>query len=198
MISEHDCANINLEVYVARNTPESNLAADVAWAVSGSVSLELLAETLPACLSCTKSIASIFGSLDRSSRQHILLGQPLGRFRADARITLTCLDVSGDLASWAARWLDDPTEMERAGPVCRIFATLWRSPARPSAPRIESPRSRESIGKEEGDGFEPAPSQPYLPTFGRRAEKTTSLANTSGKAYHDVERTPVVDSEKTL
>ena len=194
MISEHDRANMNLDVHVAR-TPELIRAADVAWAVSGSVCLELLAETLPAVILYKVNRIDLWIARPFIKAKYICLVNLL----ADSELMpeyLTCLDVSGDLASWAARWLDDPTEMERAQSACRIFAISWRSPAQPSAADRIAAVARESIVKDEAGRFEAGPPRPVFPIIGRCAKKTTSLAYNTGKAYHDVERTPVVDSEK--
>jgi lipid-A-disaccharide synthase len=105
-------ANLPIEVHAAR-TPELIRLADVAWAVSGSVGLELMMETLPSVI------------LYKVKRIDLIIARPfikakfisLVNLLADTEVMpeyLTARDVSGDLAGWAERWLGDPTERERA------------------------------------------------------------------------------------
>jgi lipid-A-disaccharide synthase len=104
--------NLPIEVHAAR-TPELIRLADVAWAVSGSVGLELMMETLPSVI------------LYKVKRIDLVIARPfikakyisLVNLLADTEVMpeyLTARDVSGDLAGWAERWLGDPTERERA------------------------------------------------------------------------------------
>ena len=100
-----------IEVHAAR-TPELIRLADVAWAVSGSVGLELMMEALPTVV------------LYKVNRFDLLIARPfikakyisLVNLLADAEVMpeyLTEHDVSGELAGWAGRWLGDPAERER-------------------------------------------------------------------------------------
>jgi lipid-A-disaccharide synthase len=101
-----------IELHAGR-TPELIRVADLAWAVSGSVGLELMAEALPTVV------------LYKVNRFDLRIARPfikakyisLVNLLADAELMpeyLTPFDVSADLAAWAARWLDDPSERARA------------------------------------------------------------------------------------
>jgi lipid-A-disaccharide synthase len=101
-----------IEVYSAR-TPELIRLADVAWSVSGSVSLELMMEALPTVI------------LYKLNRFDLLIARPfikakfitLVNLLADAELMpeyLTEHDVSDELAAWASNWLDDPKARARA------------------------------------------------------------------------------------
>jgi lipid-A-disaccharide synthase len=101
-----------LEIHHGR-TPELIRLADLAWSVSGSVSLELLAEALPTVI------------LYKVNRLDLLIARPfikskyitLVNLLAGAELMpeyLTSRDVAPELAGWALRWLTDPEERERA------------------------------------------------------------------------------------
>ena len=103
---------IPIEIHAAR-TPELIRLADVAWAVSGSVGLELMMEALPTVV------------LYKVNRVDLLIARPfiktkyisLVNLLADAEVMpeyLTERDVSGDLAAWAGRWIGDPAERDKA------------------------------------------------------------------------------------
>ncbi|MCA1686490.1 MAG: hypothetical protein LC745_11060, partial [Planctomycetia bacterium] len=105
-------ASLPIETHAAR-TPELIRLADVAWAVSGSVGLELMMEALPTVV------------LYKINRLDLVIARPfikakfisLVNLLADAEVMpefLTDRDVSGDLADWAGRWLGDPAERSRA------------------------------------------------------------------------------------
>jgi lipid-A-disaccharide synthase len=106
----------NLEFHQGR-TPELIRLADVAWAVSGSVGLELLVEALPTVV------------LYKVNRIDLIIARPfikskyisLVNLLADDMVMpeyLTDRDVSPELARWAARWLNDPAE--RASAAARL------------------------------------------------------------------------------
>lgn len=97
----------------AGRTPEIIRTADMAWAVSGSVGLELLMEALPSVV------------LYKVRRVDLLIARPFIKARfislvnllADEEVMpeyLTDHDVSAEMAGWAARWLSDPAERARA------------------------------------------------------------------------------------
>jgi lipid-A-disaccharide synthase len=95
-----------LEVHAAR-TPELIRLADVAWAVSGSVGLELMVEALPAVVLYTVRPFELWVARHFIKAKFISLVNLL----ADAEVMpeyLTGRDVSAALADWARRWLDDP------------------------------------------------------------------------------------------
>jgi lipid-A-disaccharide synthase len=106
-------STLPIEIHAAR-TPELIRLADVAWAVSGSVGLELMMEALPSVV------------LYKVNRFDLLIARPFIKARyislvnllADAEVMpeyLTESDVSGELADLAGRWLSDPRERARAG-----------------------------------------------------------------------------------
>jgi lipid-A-disaccharide synthase len=97
----------------AGRTPELIRLADVAWAVSGSVGLELMMEALPTVV------------LYKVRRFDLLIARPFIKARFISLVNLlagdevmpeylTGRDVSGELASWAGRWLSDLSERDRA------------------------------------------------------------------------------------
>ena len=105
-------ASLSLEIYSAR-TAELIRLADVAWAVSGSVGLELMIEALPTVV------------LYKVNRMDLVIARPFIKARfislvnllADAEVMpefLTDQDVSGELAGWADRWLGDPAARAQA------------------------------------------------------------------------------------
>lgn len=101
-----------IDVHAAR-TPELIRLAEVAWAVSGSVGLELMMEALPTVV------------LYKVNRLDLLIARPfikakyisLVNLLADAEVMpeyLTERDVSTELADWAGRWLARPEERKLA------------------------------------------------------------------------------------
>src|SRR5947209_16361694 len=104
MVAEADPDwTLPIEVHAARY-PELIRLADVAWSVSGSVSLELMMEALPTVI------------LYKLNRFDLLIARPfikakyitLVNLLADAELMpeyLTEHDVSDELAGWASTWL---------------------------------------------------------------------------------------------
>lgn len=121
------CAEgLPLELF-AHRTPELLRLADVAWAVSGSVGLELMVEALPSVVVYTIRpfdlwIARPFIKSRYISIVNLLAGEEV------MPEYLTSGDVSPELAGWALRWLDDPAERQSAA------ATLARLRDRVAAP----------------------------------------------------------------
>ncbi len=104
--------SIKIEIFAAR-TPELIKAARVAWAVSGSVGLELMNEALPTVVLYKIKAFDLWVARKFIKSKYISLVNIL----ADAEIMpeyLTSVDVSPDLAMWAGRWLDHPAERRRA------------------------------------------------------------------------------------
>jgi lipid-A-disaccharide synthase len=94
-----------IEVYAAR-TPELIRLADVAWAVSGSVGLELMVEALPSVVLYKVRRFDLWVARLFIKSRYISLVNLL----ADDEVMpeyLTPFDVSDDLARWAATWLGD-------------------------------------------------------------------------------------------
>ena len=101
-----------LTTFAAR-TPELIRLADVAWAVSGSVGLELMMEALPTVVLYKINRFDLVVARRFIKAKYISLVNLL----ADEAVMpeyLTDQDVSGELAGWAGRWLDDPAERARA------------------------------------------------------------------------------------
>src|SRR5262249_35718685 len=100
--------SLPLEVFAAR-TPELIEVADVAWAVSGSVGLELMFRRLPSVVLYKMRAFDLWLAGFFIKAKYISLVNLL----ADRELFpeyLTSKDVSDDLAGWARRWLDDPVE----------------------------------------------------------------------------------------
>ena len=105
-------ASIQLDLFAAR-TPELIRTGRVAWAVSGSVSLELMTEALPTVVLYKIRAFDLWVARKFIKSKYISLVNLL----ADAEVMpeyLTAVDVSPDLAAWAHRWLDHPSERQRA------------------------------------------------------------------------------------
>ena len=124
-----------IEVYAA-GTPELIRLAEIAWAVSGSVSLELMMEALPTVI------------LYKLKRFDLWIARPfikakfitLVNLLAGAEIMpeyLTGRDVSDELMRWAAIWLGDP--IARAQTTANL-AALRHQVAQPGASRRAAQR----------------------------------------------------------
>lgn len=103
---------IRVEVHAGK-TPELIRLADVAWAVSGSVGLELMVEALPTVVLYKVNRFDLWVARWFIKSRYISLVNLL----ADAEVFpeyLTPFDVSPELANWAGRWLDDPQERAKA------------------------------------------------------------------------------------
>jgi lipid-A-disaccharide synthase len=126
----HDGASLgpSIEIHAAR-TPELIRLARVAWAVSGSVGLELMVEALPSVV------------IYKVKRFDLWLARPFIRARyislvnllADMEVLpeyLTWRDVSDELVRWAVAWL--PESAARAE-VASALETVRHNVARPGA-----------------------------------------------------------------
>jgi lipid-A-disaccharide synthase len=103
---------LDLEIHAAR-TPELIRVADVAWAVSGSVGLELMVEALPTVVLYKIKAFDLWVARHFIKSKYISLVNLL----ADAEVMpeyLTPVDVSDELAAWATKWLTDPAERRKA------------------------------------------------------------------------------------
>lgn len=136
-----------LEVFQAR-TAELIRLADVAWAVSGSVGLELMVEALPTVI------------VYKVNRLDLALARPFIKAKYISLVNLlagaemmpeylTDRDVAPELASWALRWLGDPAERARAA---RALADLRDRVAVPGA----SERAADWIATVVAGGARPA------------------------------------------
>lgn len=104
-------ASLRVDLHAAR-TPELIRLAKVAWAVSGSVGLELMVETLPSVVLYKVKRFDLWVARHFIKSKYISLVNLL----ADAEVFpeyLTWQDASGDLARWAETWLSDPAARER-------------------------------------------------------------------------------------
>ncbi len=117
-----------IDVFAAR-TAELIRIADVAWAVSGSVSLELMVEALPTVILYKLNRFDLWIARPFIKAKYITLVNLL----ADKELMpeyLTVRDVSDELAGWARTWLDDPIARARA---TANLAALRHQAARPGA-----------------------------------------------------------------
>ena len=102
----------DVEVFAAR-TPELIRTADVAWAVSGSVGLELMVEALPTVVIYKIKSFDLWVAKKFIKSKYISLVNLL----ADAEVMpeyLTPVDVSEEMATWAGLWLTRPEERRKA------------------------------------------------------------------------------------
>jgi lipid-A-disaccharide synthase len=128
MIRKGGHESLPLEVVFGR-TPEVIRVADLAWSVSGSVSLELMAETLPTVIVYKLNRIDMVVARPFIKSKYITLVNLL----AEAEVMpeyLTTVDVSGELASWAMSWLDDPAMRART---VRALSELRDRVAQPGA-----------------------------------------------------------------
>lgn len=124
-----------LDVFAGR-TPELIRAARIAWAVSGSVSLELMIEALPTVILYKLNRFDLWIARPFIKAKYITLVNLL----ADAELMpeyLTGRDVSDELVGWARSWLDDPQAHGRA---TANLAALRLQVAQPGASRRAAAR----------------------------------------------------------
>lgn len=101
-----------IDIYAGR-TPELIRLAEIAWAVSGSVSLELMMEALPTVILYKLNRFDLWVARPFIKAKYITLVNLL----ADAELMpeyLTERDVSDELVGWARSWLDDAQARGRA------------------------------------------------------------------------------------
>jgi len=117
-----------IEVFAAR-TPELIRLARMAWAVSGSVGLELMADGLPSVVLYKVNRFDLWIARPFIKAKYISLVNLL----ADEEVFpeyLTWRDASGDLVRWALAWLDESEERART---TRALDALRRRVAHPGA-----------------------------------------------------------------
>jgi lipid-A-disaccharide synthase len=147
-----------IEVFATR-TPELIRLARVAWAVSGSVGLELMADGLPSVVLYKVNRFDLWIARPFIKAKYISLVNLL----ADEEVFpeyLTWRDASGDLVRWALAWLDE-TE-ERARTTASLDA-LRRRVAHPGATDRAAERIVARLVRQ-GEGApatQPAPPSPY-------------------------------------
>ena len=117
-----------IEVYAGR-TPELIRLARVAWAVSGSVGLELMVEALPSVVLYKIKRFDLWVARWFIKSKYISLVNLL----ADAEVFpeyLTWRDVSDELVRWALAWLDDSEARARATASLATLAARVAQPGR--------------------------------------------------------------------
>jgi lipid-A-disaccharide synthase len=117
-----------IQVYAAR-TPELIRLARMAWAVSGSVGLELMADGLPSVVLYKINRFDLWIARPFIKAKYISLVNLL----ADEEVFpeyLTWRDASGDLVRWALSWLDETEERART---TQALEALRRRIAHPGA-----------------------------------------------------------------
>ena len=115
-----------IEVHAGR-TPELIRLARVAWAVSGSVGLELMVEALPSVVLYKIKRFDLWVARWFIKSKYISLVNLL----ADDEVFpeyLTWRDVSDELARWALSWLDDSEARSRATASLVKLRTLVAKP----------------------------------------------------------------------
>jgi lipid-A-disaccharide synthase len=128
MIGESGIALANLEVHAGK-TAELIRVADIAWAVSGSVSLELMAEALPTVVVYTIRPFDLWIARPFIKAKYICLVNLL----ADAELMpeyLASRDVSDEISSWGLKWLNDSHARAEAS---QALAKLRERVAEPGA-----------------------------------------------------------------
>jgi lipid-A-disaccharide synthase len=134
--------SLRLELHAAR-TPELIRLADVAWAVSGSVGLELMVEGLPTVVLYTIRPFELWVARHFIKARYISLVNLL----AEAEVMpeyLTDHDESANLARWALTWLNDPAARARSSAALRA---LRDRVARPGASDRAADRIAEVVLK---------------------------------------------------
>jgi lipid-A-disaccharide synthase len=112
IVAESGVTGIDLALHAGK-TAEIIRLARVAWAVSGSVGLELMLEALPTVVLYKVSRFDLLVARRFIRSKYISLVNLL----ADGEVFpeyLTPVDVSDQLAGWAERWISDPEERASA------------------------------------------------------------------------------------
>lgn len=130
-----------LELYAGR-TAELMSLADLAWAVSGSVSLELMVETVPTVVLYKIRPIDLWIARPFIKARYITLVNLL----ADAELMpeyLTARDEAPELVRWARTWLDDPAARAQA---IGALKALRDQVARPGASQRAADRIVAALG----------------------------------------------------
>lgn len=145
-----------LELFAGR-TPELIRLAEVAWTVSGSVSLELMMEALPTVVLYKVRPVDLWIARPFIKAKYITLVNLL----ADEELMpeyLTSRDVSDELVRHAATWLGDPVAKARA---TANLAALRYTAARPGATLRAADRIAEWLEKSSAGGRASVLSSPF-------------------------------------
>jgi lipid-A-disaccharide synthase len=127
-----------IDVHAGR-TAELIRLGQVAWAVSGSVSLELMYEALPTVVVYKVKRVDLWIARPFIKTRYISLVNLLADHEVFPEY-LTSADVSLQMTDWARKWLDDPAARARA---VESLAELRNKVARPGA----SDRAAEQIAR---------------------------------------------------
>lgn len=119
---------LTIDIHVGK-TPELIRLARVAWAVSGSVGLELMVEALPSVVLYKVKRFDLWVARWFIKAKYISLVNLLAGDEVFPEY-LTWRDVSGELARWALAWLDDSDSRARA---TASLLALREQVARPGA-----------------------------------------------------------------
>jgi lipid-A-disaccharide synthase len=108
-------------------TPEILKLVDLAWTVSGSVSLELMYESVPTVVvyridPLDKKVSRQFITAPYITLTNLLAGWDI------MPEYLTDHDVDQELADWATRWLEDPAEADRKRNALSILREQYGQP----------------------------------------------------------------------
>jgi lipid-A-disaccharide synthase len=120
---ERDYPSPAIEVYAGR-TPELIRLAQVAWAVSGSVGLELMVEALPSVVIYKVNRFDLWVARHFIKSRYISLVNLLAHDEVFPEY-LTWRDVSDELVRWAVSWLDDPqARAERVNSIVNVRQSI--------------------------------------------------------------------------
>jgi len=161
-ILERDAPGFPVEIHAGK-TPELIRAARLAWAVSGSVGLELMMEALPTVV--LYKIRSIDLMIARPfiKAKYISLVNLL----ADAEVMpeyLTAVDVSTEMAEWAGSLLAEPSKREHSS---AVLAALRDRVAQPGASERAADRIVQVL-RQEPNSVDPASTSPVRGTHPSR------------------------------
>lgn len=142
-----------IEVYAGR-TPELIRVARVAWAVSGSVGLELMVEALPSVVLYKIKRFDLWVARWFIKSKYISLVNLMAEQEVFPEY-LTWRDVSGDLARWALAWLDDSEARTRATDALLKLRALVAKPgaSERAARQIAARLSETHPAKNDAQGF---------------------------------------------
>jgi lipid-A-disaccharide synthase len=152
----------------AGKTPELIRLAAVAWAVSGSVGLELMVDALPSVVIYKIKRFDLWVASFFIKSRYISLVNLL----ADTELFpeyLTWKDVSNDLVRWALLWLDDAVAGEEAR---ASLATLRHHAAQPGASDRAAQRILQWLGQDPAKGPELGEKTSFSPHFPRPERRT--------------------------
>jgi len=161
-ILEREAPGFPVEIHAGK-TPELIRAARLAWAVSGSVGLELMMEALPTVV--LYKIRSIDLMIARPfiKAKYISLVNLL----ADAEVMpeyLTAVDVSTEMAEWAGSLLAEPSKREHSS---AVLAALRDRVAQPGASERAADRIVQVL-RQEPNSVDPASASPVRGTHPSR------------------------------